>query len=339
MDFRRIDISWASLWKVVAVGLCVATLFYVREAFVVIFIALIIASALHRPVEWLGRKKIPRVLSVLVIFLVSAAIIGLLLYAIVPIVLIQLKYVTTNITNLQVPFLEDIGGSDLVESVDQSISQWMGTFFYGGSNVLSVVGSIVGNAMLAFVTLVLTFYLSVSKGSIERFIRSIMPLDKEAYVIGLYERTRNKLGKWLTGQLILSFIVGAMTFAGMSLLGTEYTLIIAILAMVLEIIPYVGPIATGIISFILILPQSASLAIIAVLIFLVIQQIENHILQPLIVGKAIGIDPVLIVVAILAGSEVGGIIGALLAIPAAIILQEMMDDWSIKKRETINHET
>lgn len=336
MEFRQIDISWTSLWRIVAMGALVFVLVYVRDVLVVLFIALIISSALHRPVEWLEKHKIPRVLSVLVIFLVAAAIIGLLLYAIVPIALIQLKYITTDIANLQVPFLENFIGADFVQSIDQSISQWVATFFYGGSNVVSVLESVVGNVILAFVTAVLTFYLSISKGSVERFIRAIMPLDKEVYVIGLYERTRRKLGKWLTSQLVLSFIVGAMTFAGMLLLGTEYTLIIAIIAMVLEIVPYVGPIATGVISFVLIMPQSISLAIIAVFIFFAIQQIENHILQPLIVGKAVGIDPMLVVIAILAGSQIGGLVGAILAIPAAIILQEAMDDWSIKKRENTN---
>jgi len=339
MDSRRIDINWASLWKIVAVGLLTVTLFYTRDVLVLVFIALVISSALHRPVAYLEQKKIPRVLSVLMIFLIVVAIVGLLIYTVLPIVLIQLKYAISNISNIQLPFLESLGGSELVTTIDASISEWVGTFFYGGSNILPILGSLVGNALFVLVTIVLSFYLSIRKGSVERFIRSIMPLNKEAYVLSLYERTQHKLGKWLTSQLFISFLVGAMTFVGLLIIGADYALIIALLAMVLEIVPYVGPIATGLISFILILPQSASLAVLSVLVFFVIQQIENHIFQPLIVGKAVGIDPVLVVVAILAGSQLDGLLGAVIAVPVAIILQEVMDDWSQKKINSRLHES
>lgn len=332
MEIRRIEISWTSLWRVVVVGLLLVAAFYARNAFVVAFIALIISSALRRPVDYLESKRIPRILSVLMIFLIVIALVGLVLYAIVPIVLIQMKYVMTNISDIQIPFLDSIGGSQIISNLDQNISSWIGNFFYGGSNTLDLLGSLAGNAILAFVVVVLSLYLSISKGSIERFVRDVIPLDKEAYVVGLYRRTQHKLGKWLTSQLILSLVVGAMTFAGLLIMGADYALVIAIFAALLEIVPYAGPIATGIVAFIMIAPQSTSLAFGAIILFIVIHQIENHLLVPLIVGKVVGIDPVVVVLAILAGSEIGGLIGAVLAIPVAIIIQEVMDDWSEKKK-------
>lgn len=338
MEARRFEISWTSLWRVVITGVLLVAAFYARDVFVVAFIALIISSALRRPVDYLESKRIPRILSVLMILLVSVAIVGLILYAIVPIVLIQMKYVMGNISSIHIPFLENMGGSQILSNLDQAISDWIGNFFYGGSNILNILGSVVGNTVLVFVVIVLSLYLSISKGSIERFIRDLVPLDKEAYVIGLYRRTQHKLGRWFTSQVILSVIIGAVTFAGLLLLGTDYALIIGILAALLEIVPYAGPIATGIVAFIMIAPQSASLAVAAIILFIIIHQIENHVLVPLIVGKVVGIDPVMVVLAILAGSQIDGLIGAILAIPVAIIIQEVMDDWSIKKRETASRE-
>ncbi len=332
MEIRRIEISWTSLWRIVAIGVLLVAAFYARDVFVVAFIALIISSALRRPVDYLESKRIPRILSVLMIFLIAIAVVGLILYAIVPIVLIQMKYVMTNISEIHIPLLESVGGSQVITNLDKSISGWIGNFFYGGSNVLDMLGSILGNAILVFVVVVLSLYLSISKGSIERFIRDIVPLDREAYILGLYRRTQHKLGRWLTSQVILSVIVGAMTFAGLLILGTDYALIIGIFAALLEIVPYAGPIATGIVAFVMIVPQSASLAVAAIVLFFIIHQIENHTLVPLIVGKAVGIDPVMVVLAILAGSQIDGLVGAVLAIPVAIILQEVMDDWSEKKR-------
>jgi len=314
------------------VGLLLIAAFYARDTFVVAFIALIISSALRRPVDYLESKRIPRILSVLMIFLIAIAFISLILYAIVPIVLIQMKYVMANISSIQMPFLESMGGSQVITDLDQNISSWIGSFFYGGSNILDVLGSVVGNAAIVFVVVILSLYLSISKGSIERFIRNAVPLEKETYVLGLYKRTQHKLGRWLTSQIIISLVVGTMTFTGLLIMGTEYALVIGILAALLEIVPYAGPIATGIVAFIMIAPQSMSLAIGAVILFFIIQQFENHILVPLIVGRVVGIDPVMVVLAILAGSQIDGLVGAIIAIPVAIIIQEVMDDWSEKKR-------
>ncbi|MCL5012142.1 MAG: AI-2E family transporter [Patescibacteria group bacterium] len=338
MEVKRFDISWVSLWRVVIAGVLLIAAYYARDVFVVAFIALIISSALRRPVDYLESKHIPRILSVLMILLIAVAIIGLILYAIVPIILIQMKYVMSSISSIHIPFLENMGGSQVLTNLDQAISDWIGSFFYGGSNILNVLGSVVGNTVLVFVVIVLSLYLSISKGSIERFIRDMVPIDRESYVIGLYRRTQHKLGRWFTSQVILSVIIGAMTFAGLLLLGTDYALIIGILAALLEIVPYAGPIATGIVAFIMIAPQSASLAIAAIILFIVIHQIENHVLVPLIVGRVVGIDPVVVVLAILAGSQIDGLIGAILAIPVAIIIQEVMDDWSVKKRGITNSE-
>ncbi len=332
MEIRRIELSWASLWRIVVVGVLLIAAFYARDTFVVAFIALIISSALRRPVDYLESKRIPRILSVLMIFLIAVALIGLILYAIVPIVLIQMKYVMTNISDIHIPFLESLGGAQVITNLDQNISGWIGNFFYGGSNILDVLGAVAGNAVLVFVVIVLSLYLSISKGSIERFVRDMVPLDKETYIIDLYRRTQHKLGKWLTSQIILSIIVGSMTFAGLLIMGTEYALVIGIFAALLEIVPYAGPIATGIVAFIMIVPQSASLAVGAIILFFVIHQIENHILVPLIVGRVVGIDPVMVVLAILAGSQIDGLVGAVIAIPVAIIIQEVMDDWSEKKK-------
>jgi len=334
METKRFEMSWGSLWRVVAVGLLVVAAVYTRDVFIVAFIAIIISSALHRPVEYLESKRIPRILSVLMIFLITVAIIGLILYAIVPIILIQMKYVMANISDMQISFLDNLGLSQVVSGLDQNINEWIGSFFYGGSNILDIVSSFAGNAILVFVTIILSFYLSISKGSIERFIRELTPLDKETYMINLYKRTQRKLGRWFTSQVILSVIVGALTFAGLLILGTDYALIIGILAALLEVVPYAGPIATGIVAFIMIVPQSPSLAIAAIILFIVIHQLENHILVPLIVGKVVGIDPVVVVLAILAGSQIDGLVGAILAIPVAIVIQEVIDDWSEKRRGT-----
>lgn len=333
MEGKLLEISWGSLWKIVAMAALVTALFLMRDVLVVVFIAIIISSAIYVPVSYLERKKIPRILSVLAIFFIGAAILGLILYTVVPVALIQLKYLLSNIQTLKVPFLETLFHfPDLMTRIDKGLSGIIDAVLSGGASVFKLVSSLVGNFFFILVSLVLSFYLSLSRDGVERFIRAIFPLHKEDYVVNLYIRTRKKLGRWLASQLVLSFLVGSLVFVGLVALGVEYALILALLAAVLELVPYVGPVIIGTITFLVTLPQSVSLAFLALIVFLAVQQIENHILVPFVMSKTIGIDPVIIVIAILAGSQIGGLAGIILAVPVTIVLQELIEDWSVKKQ-------
>lgn len=331
MKTTHISITWSSLFRILAILLLAVIAYFIRDVFVLLFIAIIVSSALHAPVKYFEERRVPRILSVFVIFLIAAALLALVLYAVIPVLLIQLKYLLANIDSIHIPLLDSFNISNSTSQASSRLNEWLSNFFYNGSNVLSFFMSFVGNMLFVFVTVVLSFYLSVSRGGVERFIRAIMPLEKEAYAIDLYKRARRKIGRWFTSQIIVSFFVGSLTFISLLLLGTEYALLLGILAAFLEIVPYVGPIAIGVISFVLILPQSPTLAFLAVLIFFLIQQLENHVLVPLIVGRATGIDPVMVVVAILAGGQLAGFVGAIIAVPVAIVFQELLDDWGIRK--------
>lgn len=298
-----------------------------------LLVAVILSSALHGPVTYLEKKKIPRVLSVIMIYLVGIGLVALLLYTIVPVTLIQLKYLLSHFNELKIPILDLFGSSGIVSQVDQGISSLIDALFYGGGNLTGLFSNVLSNLFFIGISLILAFYLTLSRDGVERFIRSVLPINKEDYAVNLYIRTRRKLGRWLSGQLVLSFLVGFLTFIGLLILGVDYALVLALIAAVFELIPYVGPIAVGAITFLIILPQSYSTALLAVLIFFIIQQLEGHILVPFVMSKAIGTDPLVIVIAMLAGAEIAGIVGVLLAVPVSIIFEEVIDEWSVRKRK------
>ncbi len=139
------------------------------------------------------------------------------------------------------------------------------------------------------------------------------------------------MGLWLQGQIVLMLLIGAMTFFGLWALGVKYALLIAILAGILEILPVVGPLLAGIIAFLMIFPQSWVLAVYSIIIFLVIQQIENHILVPLVMKKVVGVSPVVVIFSLLAGAQIAGFVGAILAVPVAVVFQEIILDWERRK--------
>jgi predicted PurR-regulated permease PerM len=332
---NEITISWVTLWRVVAMLVLVVALFLVREVVVLVFIAVVLSSAIYAPVRFLEKKGIPRTLSVMTIFLLSAALIGLVLYALVPVALIQFQFLLDNVNQLKTPLLEVVGASDLIAQLEHSITSTFDTILAGGSAFFNFLSKFLGNVFFVAVALVLSFYLSISKKGVERFLRAILPKAQEQYAINLFVRTRRKLGRWLGGQLILSILVGGLTFIGLAILGVEYALALGVLAAILELVPYVGPIAIGVIAFLVSLPQSLATALLVVLITFIIQQLENNLLVPLVMSKAVDTDPVVVVIALLAGVSLAGLVGMILAVPATIVIQEFIDDWSEKKQKTV----
>jgi predicted PurR-regulated permease PerM len=334
MEKQPLEINWSSLWRVLIMVIFAVALFYMRSVLGMLVVAVIISSALHGPVTYLEKKKIPRLLSVIMIYLVGIGVTALLLYTIVPVTLIQLKYLLSHFNDLKIPILDVFGSSEIVSKIDQGISGLIDTLFYGGGTGLAGFLSVfLRNIFFVGLSLVLAFYLTLSRDGVEKFIRAILPASKEDYAVNLYIRTRRKLGRWLSGQLVISFIVGFLTFIGLLILGVDYSLVLALIAAIFELIPYVGPIAVGAITFLITLPQSLSTALLAVLIFFIIQQLEGHVLVPFVMSKAIGTDPLVIVIAMLAGAEIAGIVGVLLAVPVSIIFGEVVNEWSARKRK------
>ncbi len=335
MQVQQVDIAWSTLWKVLLMVIFAVGLFFVREVLMMVFLALVLSSAIYHPVKFFEKHSIPRPLSVLVIFVLAGAILALVLYAMVPIALIQLQFLLENISTIKDPLFELAGGSDLLTQIDNGITGVFETLFEGGSAIFSFLSKFLGNIFFVLVSLVLAFYMAISRDGVERFLRGILPTKSEAYGITLFQRTRRQLGRWLGGQLVLSIVVGILTFIGFSLVGIEYALALALLAAVLELVPYVGPIAVGIVAFLVTLPQSLALAIMVVIVTFIIQQLENNVLVPIIMSKAIGTDPVIVVIALLAGAKIAGLLGMILAVPAVIVLQEIIDDWSEQKHKRV----
>ncbi|HZX00949.1 MAG TPA: AI-2E family transporter, partial [Candidatus Paceibacterota bacterium] len=138
-------------------------------------------------------------------------------------------------------------------------------------------------------------------------------------------------------QLILSFVVGFMVFAGLWLLGVKYAVILGIFAAIFELIPIVGPIFAGGLAVVIGFSESAATGIYVLLLFLVIQQLENHVLVPIMMQKAIDVHPVVILIALLGGVELAGFVGLILAVPAVVVASEVVNDWVAQKEINRRH--
>jgi predicted PurR-regulated permease PerM len=150
------------------------------------------------------------------------------------------------------------------------------------------------------------------------FIQSITPGKHKKYVSDIISKIQHRLGYWLRGQLLLSLIIFCLTYIGLTILGVKYALILALIAGIFEIVPFLGPIISAIPGiFFAFTIQGFGTAIWVVLLYFIIQQLENNLIVPKVMGKSTGLNPLVVILAILVGARLGGIVGALLAVPVA----------------------
>lgn len=190
---------------------------------------------------------------------------------------------------------------------------------------------------MSFIAIVvISFYLAVMKRGIEGFIESVVPTRHEAYVMDLWRRSEAKVGRWIQGQMLLALIVGLTVYIGLALMGIKFALLMGMLAMIFEIVPIVGPVLAAIPAIILAFLQDPAMGLWVVLFYVAVQQLENHLLVPVVLGKTTGLNPVVVIMALLVGNQLAGISGMLLSVPLATIIVEILEDLA-KHKEEVKH--
>lgn len=328
---RQIDITWGSLWRIVLMIILAVLVYSSRHVLAILFLAIVISSALDAPLNFLERKKIPRIIGMIFIVISTLAIITVLLYTIIPIVVIELKDVAANFGKVNTSLGQMVGIPRLAQNLDLKLEDIASPLFAGDFSVVNFLPKFFENVIMGITVVVISFYLALYRDGIEGFFKVVLPLAYENYAISVFHRTRKRIGKWLEAQIFLSLIVGITTFIGLKILGVDYALVLGFLAGFFEIIPFIGPVIAGALAFLVAITQSSALGIYTLILFTGIHQLEAHIVVPLVMRKTTGIHPVIVALSILAGWQIYGIIGVILAIPFMVVVDELIDDFSAKK--------
>jgi predicted PurR-regulated permease PerM len=339
MERLRLEISWGSLWKVAAITALLALLFAIRETIIVLLVAILISSALDPLVEKLEKWRMPRVVGTIAIFVVTLTLLALLTYTIVPLSIIEFRDLFANLGGAIGQILGTSVPNTFINSITPQINSFANSLLAGNASFVDVLGNVLGGVTLLIVTIILSFYLTVTRDGVGKFIRAILPRDMEDKALSTFYRSKHKISRWVNGQLVLALIMATAVFFGLLFLGVKYALILAIFAGVFEIVPLVGPIFAGALSIAVALNQSAGLALSVLILFIILQQVEAHALVPLVMKRSVDVHPVVVIVAILIGNTLAGIPGMFLAVPAAVVFQEIVDDWVAKKDRQRESET
>jgi predicted PurR-regulated permease PerM len=338
-DSPRALIRYALVGLALTVLVCWA-LWEVRDALVLVYISALVAIGLSPLVNAIERKRltrqrVPRWAAILVIYLcIIGAIVGVAILVIPPIVK-QARELAMDLPRLLHQGQQWLVNHGLLTreiSAQEAVQQTAGS-----SGAQDTIGLLV-NAVWGFVggvfglitILVLAFYLLVDSSGLVRLIVRLFPREKRIQVDDACRRVTNKVSAWLGGQLLLAGIIGSTAALGLFLMGVPFFYVLALIAAIGEMIPIVGPILSAVPAIAVALSVNPPLALGVIVFFFAQQQLENHILVPRIMQRQVGISAVFVIVALLIGGSLLGVIGAVLAVPTAAILQvvfeELMND-------------
>ncbi|MFH1509396.1 MAG: AI-2E family transporter [bacterium] len=328
-DRRTIDVSYQTFFKAIIIILIGAFLFMIRDIILILFVAAVLSAALTPSVEWLHRKiKFPRSVSVLVIYFSFLLIVSLITIALIPTIVDEARNLASSLPS----YLSDVVGNIEVsqnQGIVDSISDFLSTVssqlgnvsqsFFGG------ISQFFGGVFSLIMILVITFYLLIREKGIQKFA-SMIPNKHEVYINDLLGRIQNRIGDWFRGQMLLALAVGILIYIGLLSLGVKFALILALFAGIMEIVPYVGPIISAIPAIFLGFTDNPWLALAVLALFIIVQQLENNILVPKIMSKAVGLDPIIVIIVVLIGSKLAGVLGMILSVPIATALSVFIDD-------------
>jgi predicted PurR-regulated permease PerM len=331
------NISTLTIVKIILTLLILYFAYLMWDVLMLIIIAIILSVLIDPLADRFEKRKIPRTLAVLLVYIILLSLIGLIVVLIIPPLTTQFQQLTDNLPNYW-ERLKSLGAEDLLAKYDLAALQ--NSFKAIETNltqgIFTGLGGIFGGVVSFFLVLVLTFYMVVEEKELKSLARSLIPSRYQPYLFQVAGRMKGKMSAWLKGQLILCLIIGLAVFVGLSILGVKYALVLGLIAGFLEIIPYIGPWVAAAFAIFIALGQSPMLALFVLLLFVVVQWSENNLLAPKIMQKAVGLNPIISILAVITGAKLAGFLGVLFAIPIASALSILLQDFFNKDEEKTN---
>lgn len=314
---QKIEISSRTIFFTVFFLIFLRILWVSRELIYALFIAFIFMSALKPAVFFWERRKLPHSLSVLLIYLSTLSIIIFMLSFVLP-PLIQesisfIKHLPILI-NTTIPSAAGYLNTASITRFLPDITQ----------NFLKFVSGIFANLIFVITINFFTFYFLIEEKFVKKFLDKFIEEKEVNKIINIVDKVEQRMGAWVRGEAILMTIIGLSTYIGLSLLGISYALPLAIIAGLLEVVPNIGPILSAIPAFFVAASISPFLGLSVIALYIVIQQLENNLIVPLVMQRAVGLNPIITLIALTVGLKLGGSMGILLSVPTALFIETVL---------------
>ena len=329
---QKVEISHRTIIFTVLLILFLWLLAQVLDIIILVFISFILMSAINPLIDKMESWRLPRSLAIVLVYLVLWGVIGGMVASIIPSLVDQ----TGRLIRLLPSAVSRIEFFNLhQQEITQQLLARIGSL---PENLLKVTVGLFSNLLSVLTTIVVTFYLLLYHKNLGRYTSFLFGshAPKAAEAISHIER---RLGAWVRGELVLMFAVGLLTYIGLIALGVEIALPLAILAGILELVPNIGPVISAIPAVLAALTIHPLTAAGTVCLYFVVQFLENHLLVPKVMQKAVGVNPLVSILSLMSGFRLAGPVGAILAIPVILILQTLgLHFFSIKNMERLGGE-
>jgi len=328
--FRRV--AWATL-VLVAVALSFWLLYRFKQVVFILFVAILLGTVIRPAVAWLHRRGLPRIAGVMLVYFLLLALLAGFVVLLFPLIVEQgttivaavpgyyqslrervLEYSHPLIVRLSEFLPETLPSLGLIQQTGPEM-------IASAEQALGYVTSAVKGSFTAIVILVLTFYWTLDGPQTIRSLLLLLPKGQRESTSELISAMETKVGAYIAGQSVLCLIVGVVALAAYLLIGLPNALVLALLAGAMEAVPMIGPLLGAVPAAMVGLSIAPAKLIWVIVATVVIQQLENNLLVPRVMRKAVGVNPFVSLLALFAFGSLFGIAGALMAIPMAAILQ------------------
>jgi predicted PurR-regulated permease PerM len=289
----------------------------IRDLIYSLFIGFILMSALRPLVQILERKKIPHTAAVMTVYFTFILIFLILFSIVIPPIIIESASMTKNFPIIVSQLNPEIASLFKFESINKYLPDVT-------NQVFSLLGNVFSNTFFVITTLFFGLYLLLEEDVIKNFLLTFFEEKKIEGLSEVVENAEERMSGWFWGEITLMTVVGVMTFIGLNLIGMKYALPLAVLAGLLEVVPNVGPIISAIPAILIGFASSSFLGFSAAALYFVVQQLENNLIVPVIMKKAVGLNPIITLIALIVGGKLGGVVGVLLAIPAYLFIETVL---------------
>ncbi len=327
----RIEISWSTLWQLLVFLVLIILFFSARAVWGILFAAVVISLGLDPVVSFLERRGVHRLLGTIVVFAVAIGILSAAIFFLVPtlikeagVFINEFSGIISRIFGIRIP-------SSAIQGLSENLDRILDTITTLGGSITGTISGVIHNIVYVLATFVITFYFSVERNGPERLMRALLPDPYEKPVLAIFSRFEEKIRRWLFTQMGLGLIVGTVVALGMWILGVPYALTLGFVAAIFELVPVVGPVLSGVSAFLIGVSQSPLTGLYVAIFFVIVQQLENNLLVPFVVSKSIRVHPVMVLIALLAGAEIAGVGGVILAVPIALLVQETLSYFAAQK--------
>lgn len=330
--------------SMLAVLIVAYVLLQIQFVLVLVLMALVFATVIQKPVDQLERLRLPRPLAILLVYVGIIAALAILFTGLAPAIREQSQLFRVQ-APLSVANLRDTWAASsnaLLNGPGQQLLDRAIAFINSPASqnvtvpqgaALGILTGIGGGVVGILTVLVIAFYYLMERQWIRRIALSSSAPATRVRVIKIWDEVEQKVGDWLRGQLTLCLVIGVTATIGYGIMGISFWPLLGLWAGITEIIPILGPWLGGIPAVIIALTQSWEKALLVAGFVVLLQLMENTILVPRVMRGAVGLTPLTVFIAILAGTEFAGVPGALLAIPVAAVIQVLLSNYIQVRRE------